>query len=407
MSANLVHDASRQANGQMKMITNKTKGHADDHGNLPGEGEIRPNPKFVSDNINCKNDRCHECGQILQDGIQIACGHCICEKHINYRLDREESYICPCRVKDRVDINTENRFLWFSIGKPTMLKYASITIAIGIFASHVVISSADSCTEYNYHVPRNLDGTIYRQYCSDVCVRSYPKFTEVCRDDPIIGDVKTQCTDFISCLYGGSKTAEAANYIFLIPIAIALVVLIIGLIVGFKYRTNLVRRFRWEHDEHDNDDIEFGHLEIPRDETGDNQDNPIVEDTPLMRDEPHQVNEDEGATSAGRDSVDGAMSHDVQIDADHVMLTNKDQGDVDKTMRKIVDEENTLAREHPPYEYNSFDQASPSDPYPPKNDLPEEVNTREPNKYEVSGNKVAQPKETGPDNLITGLEKQK
>ncbi|CAH1788108.1 unnamed protein product, partial [Owenia fusiformis] len=91
------------------IVTNPgSKGHTDDHGHPPGvRGEERHAVQFV-EKVD-PNIECCECGHVLQEGIQTACGHRVCEKHINDSLEKGEIYTCQGGDPDCVEVNEKNR----------------------------------------------------------------------------------------------------------------------------------------------------------------------------------------------------------------------------------------------------------------------------------------------------------
>ncbi|CAH1794969.1 unnamed protein product [Owenia fusiformis] len=109
---------------------------------------------------------------------------------------------------------------------------------LGILAFVIITISAETCSKYNYHVPRNLDGNIYEQYCSDICIQSYPKFESVCRDDPIIGNVRTKCSDYIKCLYPKNPDSQDVNYKVIVPIIVIATLLIVSLPILYTIYKN-------------------------------------------------------------------------------------------------------------------------------------------------------------------------
>ncbi|CAH1788110.1 unnamed protein product, partial [Owenia fusiformis] len=100
MSANLVEEVNR-----------RSKGHADDHGHpLGARGEVRPALQFVHE-VDPKNDICCDCGGVLEESMQTVCGHRVCERHIDDKLQKGKIYICPGGDKDCVEVNKENKHL--------------------------------------------------------------------------------------------------------------------------------------------------------------------------------------------------------------------------------------------------------------------------------------------------------
>ncbi|CAH1774218.1 unnamed protein product, partial [Owenia fusiformis] len=107
MSTKLLEDAKGTGKNKEGSVPKRHSADAHPQG---VRGEASSDPQFVH-KLDPKNDICCECNHVLQDSIQTACGHRVCERHINERLERGEIYTCPGGDQECVEVNKENRHL--------------------------------------------------------------------------------------------------------------------------------------------------------------------------------------------------------------------------------------------------------------------------------------------------------